>query len=284
MNTINILALNIPLVFIMFGLGCTLTLNDFKKLFYNPKPVLIGLISQLIIVPTASMVIISAVKLPEEIAFGVLLVTFCPGGPVSNLVSHLCNGDVALSVSLTSISSILCVATTPIWILIAKTLLHAETIQNVNLFSISLALLLIVVVPIYIGMIIKNKYPIFSRSIQGYVKIASVIILLSAILILIITKQSELLTLIKQAGIIVLIIHFINLILGYTVAKIFKLSRQHQLTVAIESGYQNNTLAIVLATTIFESVNISIPGILYGLIKSVSAIILYFFSKRILKI
>lgn len=267
----------------MFGLGCTLTLNDFRVLLKAPKALFVGLLCQLLLVPILAILVVYAFQLPQDIAFGMLLVIFCPGGPVSNLVSNLCNGDVALSVSLTSVSSCLCLITTPFWIHIAKYFFSSDSIENINLISVPLALLIIVIAPIYLGMFVKGRYPIFSYKIQKFVKLASVIILLSAIVILSIAKRNEVLKLIQQSGFIVLVVHFATILLGFIVAIFFKLKPKHQITIAIESGYQNNTLAIVLATTIFNSISMSVPGILYGLVKSISAIVLYFFSKRLLR-
>jgi BASS family bile acid:Na+ symporter len=241
----------------------------------------IGLLNQLVLVPLIALGVVYFMDLPPEIAIGILTVAACPGGVVSNLVNHICKGDLALSITLTAFSSVICLFTTP---LIVKFAVQHFASNNAALqfdsMTMVLKLFFVVLLPIAVGMLTKIKFPVFAQGIQQPIKYIASLILISAIGVICAKQGSHLLQLIALCGGAVAIFHFLNLILGYGIAVLSRLSIQQQVTICIETGYQNNTFALVIATAILHNDMIAVPAAIYGLVKILSASFLVYVTSK----
>lgn len=257
-NKDSIFLLNICLAFIMFGVAIELKIEDFKLLLKNPKPVLAGLISQFILLPGVTFLFILFIKPSAGIALGMMLVAACPGGNISNFFSVLSKGNVALSISLTAISSSLSVIFTPInftfWAKLYKPsnqMLQAVSIDAVN---IGITIICVLVIPLIIGMMVNNKFPDFTKKYSGFIRKISILIFAT---FLIVSLSANLDYFIKYISIILFIVLFHNglaFITGYSAAWAVNLTKADRKSITIETGIQNSGLALVLIFDFFNGI------------------------------
>ena len=208
--------LAVSLMIIMLGMGLSLVVEDFKRIFIQPKSIVIGLINQIVILPIVAFILASIFSLQAEIAVGLMILAACPGGPTSNLISHLAKADTALSVTLTAISSFVTILTISFIVNFAlvKFLDQSNMIQ-LDVLQTLLQILLIVIIPISIGMIIRNKKEKFALKMGKPVRIASGILLIVIILGLIIKEKETLIVSFKEAGLVVVILNIFVMFFAY---------------------------------------------------------------------
>lgn len=276
--------LALSLTIIMFGMGLSLVKKDFIRLFQHPKAIIIGLLNQIILLPVIAFVLISMFNITSDIAIGVMILAACPGGPTSNLITYLAKGDSGLSISLTSINSILTIFTIPFVVDFALShFLNDNESIEINKLQTIAQIFVIVIIPVSIGMTIKKLKPNFAKKMDSPVKIASGIVLLLVIIGLVLKKKEDLIPYLKQAGFITLTLNITTMLIGYITAKLFKLNSSQSITISIESGIQNGTMAIAVASGILLNDNYSIAPAVYSLIMFFTSGIIIAYGLKISK-
>ncbi|HJH55158.1 MAG TPA: bile acid:sodium symporter family protein [Brachyspira hyodysenteriae] len=257
---------NYLLMIVMFGMGLTLKLEDFKVVFTRPKDIIIGAIAQFTIMPLLAFLLSIAFKLPPELAVGVILVGTCPGGTSSNVMTYLANGDVALSVGMTSVSTILAPFATPL-----LTLLYAGQKVDFNAVSMFVSIVQVVILPIALGFIINKFFYKFTNSIKEILPLISVLAIV-AIVAAVVSANSQRLMQVGYLVIIVVVLHnCLGYLLGYLLGKLFRLNNAKCKAVSIEVGMQNSGLATSLAATHFASMALAtVPGAIFSVWHNIS--------------
>ena len=257
---------NYLLMIVMFGMGLTLKLEDFKVVFTRPKDIIIGAIAQFTIMPLLAFLLSIAFKLPPELAVGVILVGTCPGGTSSNVMTYLAKGDVALSVGMTSVSTILAPFATPL-----LTLIYAGQKVDVNAVSMFISIVQVVILPIFLGFIINKFFYKFTNSVKEILPLISVLAIV-AIVAAVVSANSQRLMQVGYLVIIVVVLHnCLGYLLGYVLAKLFRLNNAKCKAVSIEVGMQNSGLATSLAATHFASMALAtVPGAIFSVWHNIS--------------
>ena len=259
--------LAIALVIIMFGMGLSLVKNDFIRLFQHPKAVIVGLINQIVLLPIIAYVLISILNVETDIAIGIMILAACPGGPTSNLITYLAKGDIGLSISLTTVNSLITIFTIPFVIDFALTqFLEAEEMVQINKLQTVIQIFVIVIIPVSLGMALKSYKPVFAGKMNKPVKIASAAVLFLVIIGLVLKKKEDLIPYLQQAGLTALALNIATMLVGLLTAKIAKLNLAQSRTISIESGIQNGTMAIAIASGILMNDNFAIAPAVYSLI------------------
>lgn len=282
MTSITGIILALSLMIIMFGMGLSLTLVDFKRVITYPKAVFVGLVSQILILPLVGYLIATGLDLSPTIAVGLMLLAACPGGATSNLLTHLAKGDLALSVSLTAIASLLSIITIPIIVQFA--LNHfADMSHEVPVDAITMIkqLFVIVIIPVVFGMIIKSKFSKFADKMEKSVKIASAVIFVLVIIGVTLSIRDVFMDYLSEAGLPSILLNVLTMTIGFALALIFKLTRPQAISISIETGIQNGTLAITLATIALNNAEYSIVPAIYGLLMFLTGAIIIFMRKRL---
>ena len=268
---IGTIILAIALIIIMFGMGLSLVKDDFIRILQYPKAIIIGLVNQIVLLPIIAYVLIMVFGVTADIAIGVMILAACPGGPTSNLITHLAKGDTGLSVSLTAANSLITIFTIPFVVDFALSkFLDAGTIIQINKLQTIIQVFVIVIIPVVLGMTLKKAKPNFADSMNKPVRIASSIVLFLVIIGLVLKKKEDLIPYLKQAGLITLALNIATMCVGYLTAKLVKLNLAQSLTISIESGIQNGTMAIAIASGILLNDNYAIAPAVYSLIMFLS--------------
>ena len=282
MGIITDIFLPLALAFIMFALGLGLIGADFLRVLKQPKDFFIGAISQIFLLPIVAFILIKIWSISPELAIGVMIIAAAPGGVTSNILTSFAKGDVALSISLTAIISLLSVITIPFIIVISLNLLNEENLfKDISLISMALNMFLIVTVPVIIGMLfrrfatnIANKFEVIAKKISG---VLFVIVLIGAIL----AEKENVIFYFAQAGLITLVLNIVMMIVAYYLAQLLGTGIAQKKCIAIECGLQNGTLAIFVATSLFGGGIYLIPAATYSLIMFVTSLIFVFFVRKI---
>ena len=259
--------LPISLVIIMFGMGLSLVTDDFVRLFAYPKAVLIGLCNQLLFLPLIGFAIIVLFDLNPTMAIGVMILSLCPGGPTSNLISQVSRGNIGLSVTLTALASLITVFTIPI--LLSKAIAYftgdTDVVIQLPILETMLQILVITVIPISIGMMIRKRREAFALSMEKPMRTASTVLFVIIFLIIIIANKDNLTQAMKEVGLPTLLLNLSTMGLGFVSAKLFGITGKSQISITIESGIQNGTLAFVIATTILNNFEMGLPTGAYSI-------------------
>ena len=259
--------LPVSLAIIMFGMGLTLVVSDFSRLFAYPKEVLIGLFNQLIFLPLIGFLIILLFDLNSSMAIGIMILSLCPGGPTSNLITQVARGNIGLSVTLTALASLITVFTIPIILSEAISYFTGETdvIIELPVVQTMLQILVITVIPVFIGMVIRKKNEAFALRMERPMRIASTVLFIIIFLLVMIANKDLIVQAMKEVGLATLLLNLSTMALGYITAKIFGIKGKSQISITIESGIQNGTLAFVIATTILNNVEMGLPTGAYSI-------------------
>ena len=259
--------LALAIMVIMMGMGLTLTLADFRRVAQNPKPVLLGLTNQIVLLPLVALALVYLFQPPAFIAVGMILLAACPGGTSSNLVTLLAKGDLALSVSMTAINSIITIVTIPFWVGYAYSTYLAEAANMASpTADIFKTLIVVLAMPLSIGMLIKNRAPQFADRMERPVRIASSLFLAVVILGLLAREFDLFQQYVGDTLGIVTALNVLTMGMGYGLAKAFGLNLKQGLTIAIESGIQNGTLTISLAVITLNQPDFAIIAAIYSLV------------------
>ena len=272
----------IILALIMLGLGLGLKIEDFTRVFKNPKDFFVGLISQLIILPIVAYILILVLRTPPEIAIGVMIIAAAPGGVTSNILTRFANGDIALSISLTAIISLISIVTVPLIVFTSADLFEITNIsQNISMTGIALKMFLVVTVPVFLGMIIRKFAENFVASKVEMFNKLNMIFFAIFFVAAFYEERDNLINFIVQAGLIALILNLTMMAIAYYLAKTFASGIKQQKCIALECGLQNGTLAIFVSTQIFGTdILFAIPTGAYGLIMYITGFIFVFLIKN----
>ncbi|MDY0908792.1 bile acid:sodium symporter family protein [Microbacterium sp. CFBP9034] len=266
MSALTTIGLPVALGIIMFGLGLSLTAGDFARVLKQPKAVIIALLCQLIILPAICFGLVLAFQLPPVLAVGMMMLAASPGGTTANLYSHLFRGDVALNISLTAVNSVISVVTLPIITNFAIMYFDPFDSQLGMQWSKVLEVFAIVLVPVAIGMLVRRFWPGFARAMDKPVRIASVVILIVVIAGAVASNWTLLVENFARLSLITIVFCVISLTIGYLVPRWLRIGKRQAIAASFEIGIHNATLAIVIAQTVLNSVELSLPAAVYGVL------------------
>ena len=264
----------IALALIMLGLGMSLTINDFVRVIKNPNDFMIGLLCQLIILPIVAYLLLMIINLPIELAVGVMLIAAAPGGVTSNVLTKFCDGDVALSISLTAIISLISIISVPFIIFSSMDLLNFDyDSKNISMTSIALKMFFVVTVPVILGMVIRRLATDFIINNSKLIQKVSVILFIIVFAAIWIEEWDNVLSFITRAGTIALCLNLIMMTIGFYVAKFFTSGLPQQKCISLECGLQNGTLAAFVGTQLFDKIVFIVPAAAYALVMMTTSII-----------
>jgi len=281
MDKASTIVLASSLIIIMLGMGLSLVADDFKRIVVYPKAILVGLVNQLILLPLIGFGIAIAFPLAPEIAIGIMILAACPGGPTSNLIAHLARADTALSVTLTALSSFITILTIPFIVNFALVhFLEQGQMIRLDVMDSIKNIFVIIIIPIVIGMLIRRYREGFALRMERPVRIASAIVLALVIIGIVIKEKENFVSYFEQAGIVALMLNVSTMIVGYFSARIFKIRDKQALSISIESGIQNGTLAITVAVVLLGSTAFAIAPAIYSLIMFFTGGVVIFMGLR----
>ena len=271
----------IALALLMLGLGLGLTPADFKRVVDHPKDFFVGFVCQLILLPIIAFALIKILHTPIELALGVMIIAAAPGGVTSNVLTKFANGDVALSVSLTAIISLISIISVPFIIFQSAELLNISySIKDISMVSISLKMFFVVTVPIIIGMIIRKLVPNFIMKRALLVQRASIALFILVFVAIYIEEWDNIISFITRAGSIALALNITMMIVGYYVAKFFVIGIKQRRCISLECGLQNGTLAVFVSTQIFEDMVYMVPTAAYALSMMLTSLIFVWIVRK----
>ena len=260
----------IILALIMLGLGLGLKVEDFTRVFKAPKDFIVGFILQLIILPIVAYLLIIILKTPPEIAIGVMIIAAAPGGVTSNILTKFADGDVALSISLTAIISLISIISVPFIIFTSADLFGITNIsQNISMTGIALKMVMVVTIPVILGMIIRKLADSFISSKVEIFNKLNIVFFIIFFIAAFYEERENIISFIMQAGFITLILNITMMIIAYYIAKTFASGIKQRKCIALECGLQNGTLALFVSTQIFGT------DILYAIPTGAYALIMY---------
>jgi BASS family bile acid:Na+ symporter len=273
----------IALALIMLGLGMSLTVQDFLRVTKFPKDFFVGIICQLILLPIVAIILIKLLNTPPELAIGVMLIAAAPGGVTSNILTKFAKGDVALSISLTAIISLISIISVPFIIFNSINFFGIDNVsKEISMLGISLKMFFVVTVPVMIGMIIKHFANNFVITKALLIQRISVILFVFVFVAIYIEEWDNIVSFILRAGLIALILNITMMVLGFYVAKFFASGVAQQRCISLECGLQNGTLAAFVGTQIFDgsSMTFIVPTAAYALIMMVTSVFFIFIIKK----
>ena len=287
-NSKELWILNIALAVIMFGVALNISINDFKQLSRQPKPILVGLLSQFFLLPAFTYLLVILINPRPSIALGMIMVAACPGGNISNFFTHLAKGNTALSVSLTAFATFLAMIMTPFNFEFYGSLYPptSQIIKSVELnpFELVKLISLILGIPLILGMYFRHKNPILAIKLSKLLKPLSIAVFVGIVIIAFANNLEVFNNYIDHVLLIGILHNFLAILLGFMVARIFRLSFQNQKTLAIETGIQNSGLGLLLIFTFFKEIGgMAILAAFWGIWHIVSGLILasYWSSRKI---
>ena len=281
MNFVTDVILPLALAFIMFTLGLGLSISDFSNVFKKPKNFLIGLISQLIFLPIVGLIMVIIWPLPIEIAIGVMLIAAAPGGVTSNILTFFAKGDVALSVSLTAVMSLLSAVSVPIVLAISIGLIGDSSLpESISLTGIALSMFLIVTLPVLVGMGVRSFLNNLTLKIEKTARFISTLLFVLVLLGAILAERENVVSYFAQTGLVVLALNILMMLIAFYWSGFFGTGISQKKAIAIECGLQNGTLAIFVGTTVFGGGLYIIPAATYSLIMYLTSLIFIYFIKN----
>ena len=271
----------ICLAIIMFGLGLGLTVSNFTRVVKKPKDFIVGFISQVILLPIIALILISIITLPLEIAVGVMIIAAAPGGVTSNILTKFADGDVALSVSLTAVVSLLSILTVPFIVFNSANFLGLEITKEISMINIAVKMFFVVTVPVIFGMIVRSLMSDFIISKTLIIQRLSVILFLIVFISIWVEEWDRIISFITRAGLIALILNLTMIFVGYYVAKFFTSGVAQRKCISLECGLQNGTLAVVVATQLFNDIVYIVPTAAYALVMFTTSIFFVLIVRKI---
>jgi BASS family bile acid:Na+ symporter len=270
-NLFTSILLPLALAIVMLGMGLSLVPEDFKRITRSPKAVAVGTLCQVLLLPLIGTLITLVVPMQPAIAVGLIVLAVCPGGPSSNLITYLAKGDVALSVTLTAVSSIITVFSIPIVTNLAlQHFLDESAAIALPIGSTMLQIFLITLLPTAIGMSIRHQFPNIARRLEKQMSRLAVGLLALIIILLLVREGSKLPGFLVQVGIGVVLLNLLAMLAGFFTGKLFRLSLAQQICIAIEVGIQNGTLAITITAGLLNDPDMAVPAAVYSLLMYVT--------------
>ena len=269
------------LAIIMFGLGLGLTISDFARVVKNPKDFFVGFICQVILLPIVAFFLIQIITLPIEIAMGVMIIAAAPGGVTSNILTKFADGDVALSLSLTAIVSLLSVLIVPLIVFNSADFLGVEITKEISMVNIATKMFFVVTVPVIFGMIVRHLMTDFIVSKTLIIQRLSVILFLVVFIAIWVEEWDRIVSYITRAGLIAFILNMTMIFVGYYVAKFWTSGIAQRKCISLECGLQNGTLAVFVTTQLFDDIVFMVPTAAYALIMLCTSIIFVLIVRKI---
>ena len=271
----------LALALIMLGLGLGLTTKDFLRVINHPRDFLVGFLCQLIILPIVAYILVLILKTPTELAIGVMIIAAAPGGITSNVMTKFAKGDVALSVSLTAVISIISIVTVPLIVFTSADLLGGQLIsEDISLTGTALKMAGVVAVPVIVGMIIRKLADSFISSKISLINKITGFLFLIVFIAIWIEERENITTYIAQAGLIVLILNIVMMFIAYYIAKSFASGIEQRKCIALECGLQNGTLAVFVATQISNDIAYLVPTAAYALVMYITGFIFMYIVRN----
>ena len=269
------------LAIIMFGLGLGLTTSDFTRLLKTPRDFFVGFLSQVILLPVIAFGLILIIPMPIEIAMGVMIIAAAPGGVTSNVLTKFANGDVALSVSLTAVVSLLAIFIVPLIVFNSANFIGVEITKEISMASIAVKMFFVVTVPVLFGMIVRSLMTDFIISKTLIIQRLSIILFLIVFISIWVEEWDRIVSFIARAGLVTGILNLVMIFVGYYVAKMFASGVAQRKCISLECGLQNGTLAVVVATQLFDEMVFMVPTAAYALIMFVTSIFFVLIVRKI---
>lgn len=270
-STVFAVLLPIALAFIMFGLGLTLTVDDFARILRYPKAAVIALICQMLLLPAVCLGLIYLFGLDGALAAGMLLLAASPGGPSANLFSHIAGGNVALNITLTAVNSVLAVFTMPLVVALSFTLFLDDS-ESIGLRPDKFAqVFAIVLVPVAVGMYVHHRFTAWSERLRGTVKILSIVVLILVVTAAVAKNFDTLTEHIGKLASICLLFAVISLSVGYFAPRLFQVDTDQAIASAMEIGIHNGAIAIAVSTSVLHNDAMAVPGAVYGVLMNLPA-------------
>ena len=271
----------IALALIMLGLGLGLSTRDFLRVINNPKDFTVGIICQLILLPIVAYILLLILRLPVELALGLMIIAAAPGGVTSNVLTKFANGDVALSISLTAVGSLISIFSVPFIVFSSAKLLGVTDLSSdITMTGIALKMALVVTVPVILGMIIRRFAENFISSNINIVNRITGILFIVVFAAIWIEERENIISYLGQAGLAVLILNVVMMTLAFYIAKGFATGIPQRKCISLECGLQNGTLAVFVATQIFNDVAYMVPTAAYALIMYITGFIFIYILKN----
>ena len=270
------------LALIMLALGASLTVNDFTRVVKNPKEFLVGLVCQLVVLPIVGYLLIIILKTPIELALGVMLIAAAPGGVTSNVLTKFADGDVALSISLTAVTSLISIISVPFVVFLSIDLFDIDYVsKEISMVGISLKMFGVVTVPVIIGMLIRRFADDFIMRNMNIIEKSSIVLFIIVFVAIYIEEWDSIIMFITTAGTIALTLNVIMMIIGFYVAKIFASGVAQQRCISLECGLQNGTLAVFVGIQLFgQDMSYMVPTAAYALIMMTTSVLFVIFLRN----
>lgn len=281
-NALVEVGLPVALFLIMIGIGLTLTSRDFAREARDPRGIIVGTLGQIVLMPAVAFLIAYLLSLPAAIAVGLVIIAACPGGTTSNVIAYLARGNVALSIVLTVLASLITIVTLPIAANLAlrwRPAASGASIEVPVLRTIAL-LVAIVLVPVAIGMAIRARWPRRAAALERAVSLFGGVVLAVLIVAIAVSLGADIWTYLRQAGLAAILLNLGGLAVGYGIVRLARLSFESRLTGAIELGIKNATLGILIAVNVIGSEALAVPSAVYGVLMYVSAVGVVVYGRR----
>ena len=271
----------IALALIMLGLGTSLTVEEFKRVVKQPQDFIVGFICQLVLLPIIAFALIKIMNTPIELALGVMIIAAAPGGVTSNILTKFAKGDVALSVSLTAVISLISVASVPFIVFKSAEILQVSYIEkNISMLGISLKMFFVVTLPVIVGMLIRKYATSFISDKTQIIQRLSVLLFIIVFLAIWVEEWKNIYSFLVRAGSITLTLNIVMMLVGYYVAKLFITGSPQRKCISLECGLQNGTLAVFVGTQLFDEMVYLVPAAAYALFMFVTAILFVFIVRK----
>ena len=269
------------LAIIMFGLGLGLTTSDFLRIIKRPRDFIVGFLSQVILLPIIAFGLILIIPMPIEIAMGVMIIASAPGGVTSNVLTKFANGDVALSVSLTAVVSLLAIVVVPLIIFNSANFIGVEITREISILNIAVKMFFVVTLPVIFGMITRRLMTDFIISKTLIIQRLSIILFLIVFIAIWLEEWDRIVSFIARAGLVAGILNLVMIFVGYYIAKMFASGVPQRKCISLECGLQNGTLAVFVATQLFDEMVFMVPTAAYALIMFVTSIFFVLIVRKI---
>jgi BASS family bile acid:Na+ symporter len=269
------------LAIIMVGLGLGLTTSDFTRVIKRPRDFIVGFLSQVILLPIIAFGLILIIPMPIEIAMGVMIIAAAPGGVTSNILTKFANGDVALSVSLTAAVSLLAIFIVPFIVFNSANFIGVEITKEISIINIAIKMFFVVTVPVLFGMIVRSLMTDFIISKTLIIQRLSIILFLIVFISIWLEEWDKIVSFIARAGLVAGILNLVMIFVGYYVGKMFASGVSQRKCISLECGLQNGTLAVFVATQLFDEIVFMVPTAAYALIMFVTSIFFVLIVRKI---
>jgi len=273
--------LPIALAFIMFALGLGLTFDDFARVARRPRDFVVGALSQILLLPAVAFLIVSLWSLPPELALGVMIIAAAPGGVTSNILTAFARGDVALSISLTAVISLLSVVTIPLVVVFSYgQLMGGDVGADVSVAKTAISVFVIVTIPALLGLLLRHSAEGFALRFEPLARRISTWLFALVLAGAIYQERSSIVEYLTQAGLVTLVLNVVMMTLAYLIARVFASGIRQRVAISIECGLQNGTLAIAVATLLFGGGLVTVPAATYSVLMFATALVYIAFLRQ----